>query len=282
MSGPLPKAFVFGAGAGAYSLLGAIRRRYEVIALLDNDEAKWNTLVEGIPVRSPGAIFDTDYDIIVIAAGSARNPIAEQLIGMGVPYGCIDSEFLYAMETPRVLFLEKLGELLEERGVPGCAAEAGVYRGAFAREINRVFPARKFFLFDTFSGFDTEDAAMERDHRYSRGDAGFFSLTSEALVLEQMPHPEVCVIRKGYFPASAKGLEEVFCFVNLDLDLYRPTLAGLAYFYPRMATGGVILVHDYFSDEYKGVKAAVRECERAAGRLRLFPVGDLSSIGIQC
>ncbi|MDR0530751.1 MAG: macrocin-O-methyltransferase [Oscillospiraceae bacterium] len=278
----LPKAFVFGAGSGAGSFLGLIQKKYQVICLLDNDEAKWNSRVEGIPVCRPSMIREADYDKIVIASSAGLDAMVEQLIGMGVGYGRIDTTYVGAIEQPRLLFLEKLGELLAERGVCGSVAEAGVFQGAFAKEINRVFPAKKLFLFDTFSGFDARDLRAEREHRYSRRGEGFFGGTSEELVRRQLPREALCVIRKGYFPETAEGLDEIFCFVHLDLDLYQPTLAGLEYFYPRMAKGGVILVHDYFSDEYAGVKKAVQTFEKANGRLSLFPIGDLFSLGIQC
>jgi len=282
VSDALPRALVFGAGRGARSLLGFIRQKYRVIALLDNDEEKWGTLVEGIPVCGPHTVLETAYDCIVIAANCGFASIVDQLTGMGVRYERIRTEYPFAAEVPRVLFLEKLGELFEAQAVPGCVAEAGVFQGGFAREINRVFPAKRLYLFDTFAGFDTGDVQFEREHGYSQREAGYYSAANEAQVLRDMPHPGLCVIRKGYFPETAAGLDETFCFVSLDFDLYRPMLAGLEYFVPRMAAGGVILVHDYFSMEYRGVKAAVEAFERKAGPLNLFPVGDLFSIGIRC
>jgi hypothetical protein len=59
-------------------------------------------------------------------------------------------------------------------------------------------------------------------------------------------------------------------------------MAGLEYFYPRMVNGGILLVHDYFSEGYKGVKEAVKEFSHKKRRIKLFPIGDGISIGIYC
>jgi len=77
-------------------------------------------------------------------------------------------------------------------------------------------------------------------------------------------------------------LEETYCFVNIDFDLYQPILAGLEYFYPRMVKGGIIVVHDYFSETYKGVKQAINEFGKKDDGIKLFPIGDGISVGIYC
>ncbi|MDR2361602.1 MAG: TylF/MycF family methyltransferase [Prevotellaceae bacterium] len=87
--------------------------------------------------------------------------------------------------------------------------------------------------------------------------------------------------KKGYFSETTNGISENFCFVNLDFDLYQPILSRIEYFYPRMVKGGVILIHDYFSERYNGVKDAVREFDKR-NKLNIFPIGDRISIGINC
>ena len=69
-------------------------------------------------------------------------------------------------------------------------------------------------------------------------------------------------IHEGYFPETIKGLEnEIFALVNMDADLYNPTIAGLEFFYPRLSPGGVMLVHDY-NPKWEGVMKAVDEFSR--------------------
>ncbi|MDR0747506.1 MAG: TylF/MycF family methyltransferase, partial [Helicobacteraceae bacterium] len=165
----------------------------------------------------------------------------------------------------RIVFLEKLAEMFNEKQIEGSLAEGGVFEGDFAKEINRVFPRKKLYLFDTFSGFDARDIAKERSSGFSEFGENHLGITSEEIVRSRLPFPEQCVIKKGFFPETAQGIEDRFCFVNLDFDLYDPTLAGLKFFYPRMVEGGVILIHDYFNPGYKGVKAAVSDFAQEGG-----------------
>lgn len=158
----------------------------------------------------------------------------------------------------RAAALELTAREILRYGVEGSAAELGVYMGGFARLINRYLPGRKLYLFDTFEGFDARDAEVDRGKKFS-GASFDFSGTSVDYVLSKMEHPENCIIRKGWFPDTAEGVDDKFCLVSIDADLYQPILAGLEYFYPRLNHGGVIMVHDFNNEGYSGVRQAVRE-----------------------
>lgn len=165
------------------------------------------------------------------------------------------------MDYIRIASLELVAQEIYEKNISGAVAELGVYKGKFARYINQFFPNRKLYLFDTFKGFDNSDIKSEIEKNYSLGDQDF-SNTSVKNVLGIMPHPENCVVREGFFPETALGLEEEFVFVSLDTDLFDPIYNGLTYFYPRLKKGGYIFIHDYNNDNYKGAKMAVRKfCE---------------------
>lgn len=136
--------------------------------------------------------------------------------------------------------------------VPGAAAELGVYRGAFARCINALLPERTLYLFDTFTGFDETEAAG-----YGAGFRNAHRDTAAEKVLRLMPHPARVMIRQGFFPATAEGLEARFALVSLDVDLEESTLAGLRWFYPRLSPGGYLLLHDFNSPKLPGVRRAL-------------------------
>lgn len=158
----------------------------------------------------------------------------------------------------RLSTLELICFEIKRRNLKGNVAELGVYKGKFAKYMNGFFPERKLYLFDTFEGFDTRDVANEKSQNFSLG-AQDFSDTSIAAVLKQMPFPDKCIPVRGFFPESAKGLEDSFVLVSLDADLYKPIYAGLNFFYPKLISGGYILVHDFNNDSYKGSRKAVEQ-----------------------
>lgn len=160
----------------------------------------------------------------------------------------------------RLSTLELVAQKIIESNVQGNVAELGVYQGAFAAYINKLFPAKKLYLFDTFEGFAEADVNFEMkqnnvDNKHVK--RNYLNNTSIELVLSKMSSPENCIIKKGYFPASAEDLEDEFAFVSIDADLFQPIYEGLKYFYPRLVRGGFIFVHDYNNAIYQGAKRAV-------------------------
>jgi O-methyltransferase len=158
----------------------------------------------------------------------------------------------------RLATLELVSHEINSKKLPGNIAELGVYKGKFARYINQFFPDRKFYLFDTFEGFDARDVQKEKASNFSTGEQNF-SDTSIQDVLKIMPHADKCVPVKGFFPESAKNVDDTFVFVSLDADLYDPIYSGLTFFYPRLVRGGYIFIHDFNNDEYKGARQAVEQ-----------------------
>lgn len=154
-----------------------------------------------------------------------------------------------------VMFIEN-ARVIEREGVPGSLAELGVYKGTTARLLHTLFPARTLWLFDTFEGFDTRDLAHERGGASS----GFrFDDTSLEAVLRHVGASDRVRACKGYFPETAAAVpdDETFALVHLDADLKKPTEDALAFFYPRMAPGGFLVMHDYGSGAWPGIAEAV-------------------------
>lgn len=164
----------------------------------------------------------------------------------------------------RIKTFELLAREIKNNHISGNLAEVGVFKGRFARYMNQAFPERITYLFDTFNGFDAKDVEEEVKQKFSEGNQDFSNTTVQK-VLNLMPFPDRCKIMKGWFPESLEGLEDKFCFVSLDPDLYKPIFAGLEYFYPRLNQGGFIMIHDYNNDFYPGAKKAVAEFSKLYG-----------------
>ncbi|MCL2015050.1 MAG: TylF/MycF family methyltransferase [Defluviitaleaceae bacterium] len=273
-----PTAIIFGMGATGQKILPTVQQKFEVIGYTDNNP-KLTSSESGFPVYSPAQLPSLNFDEIIIGSVPGIATIPKQLIEMGIDRHKINTDYVEDTNKPRLAFLRNLAEIFGENQIIGNVAEGGVLQGDFAKEINALFPQKTLYLFDTFAGFDERDISVELKMQYSEKSAGYYNITTEELVLSKMPHPENVVIKKGYFPETAAGLEnEQFCFVNLDFDLYNPILAGLEFFAPRMVTDGVILVHDYFNDVFRGAKQAVTEFANAANK-QYFPIGDGLSVG---
>ncbi|HEY2648268.1 MAG TPA: TylF/MycF/NovP-related O-methyltransferase [Puia sp.] len=173
----------------------------------------------------------------------------------------------------RLATLELVSFEIGRKKLEGNVAELGVYKGKFARYINQYFPDRILYLFDTFKGFDNRDVVSEKQKHFSSGDQDFSDTSVEA-VLHLMPFPQKCKPVKGFFPESAKDIEDRFVFVSIDTDLYEPIYNGLRFFYPRLVNGGYIFVHDFNNDVYRGTREAVEKfCLQE--KINFLPVPDL-------
>lgn len=182
--------------------------------------------------------------------------------------------------SPRVKALEATAREIYYNEVGGAVAECGVYQGGFANYISRLFPERKLYLFDTFSGFDNRDIdEMEEKMSKDFRKRGNLSDTNVELVLSNIAYRSNAIVKKGYFPETAIGLEdETFAFVSLDTDLYKPIKAGLEFFYPRLNRGGVIFVDDLGYPELPGVRKAVIEfCKKEKVGYVRIPDGTSST-----
>jgi hypothetical protein len=290
---------VFGAGTMGKLLYGSIKGLQRVMFFVDN--ASTETHYENIPILHPVSLKECDFDYVYVASATGLESIYVQLTDhLHIPSEKIIRLFSeYWLEEnhryfetggggpiARVKFLETFAMYAYMHSIEGAVAEVGVFRGDFAKEINRVFHDRRCYLFDTFEGFDEHDLKIDEtvnaNFILSEGwrneiDCHFKANNADE-VLSKMPNPQLCTIKKGYFPETFDLGDEKFCFVNLDTDLYSPIKAGLEVFWGNMARGGVILIHDYFGS-LSGVRIAVDSfCDEL--QIHPIPIGDALSAAI--
>jgi O-methyltransferase len=280
------KIIIFGAGGGGRNLTKEIEEKeypFEIIAYTDNDPKLQGTLLFGKPIIHPKEITTYNYDQIVIATTDTYNITNQLTKEYGIKLESINGTLFSKLgnNNSRIIALKNAAQLIYENHIDGEVAELGVFQGDFAKHINTLFPDRTLYLFDTFEGFSEMDIEKEKEIGTKRvlERSYNYSGTSVELVMSKMKNPEKCVIRKGFFPKTAEGIESDFALVSLDADLYQPMLEGLKYFYPRVVKGGYIFVHDFFTDTFTGTKEAVMEYARFK-KINFLPIGDDCSIVI--
>ncbi len=138
----------------------------------------------------------------------------------------------------------------------GHVAEVGVYRGGTAKLFALLLEGsgKDLHLFDTFEGMPETDTEKDLHHK---GDFSDTSLEGVKEIVGQDPHIHYY---PGFFPATSGPIEAFkFCFVHIDVDIYRSVLDSCEFFYPRMATGGIMVFDDYGFESCPGAKRAVDE-----------------------
>lgn len=177
--------------------------------------------------------------------------------------------------------------------LPGDIVECGVYKGAsllsFARFLETFATGdrtRKVIGFDHFRGLadridkDGLDArvgnttegwnpASFRDTLFALVDAfnADAFVTSRARI--ELVDGDVRETAAAYVEANP-GVR--LSLLHLDMDLYEPTLAALKAFWPRILTGGLVLLDEYAIREWPGESEALEEFfDGKPPRIQKFP-----------
>lgn len=259
---------IFGAGQAGAMALCWIPGKLDCLGFIDNNPEKQGSVFLNYPVLSLAEMLAKKPDVILVSVLN-REAEAEIFVQVQNEKFCgilLTIREFQSIQDLRLAALRLLAREIRERKVGGSLAELGVYRGDFAKEMNRLFPDRTIYLFDTFQGFDKRDLAVEsaisKDGKHRD-----FSDTSVEGVRSVLPCPDKAVFVKGYFPKSLDFFQKAeetpkpktYALVSIDPDLYAPALAGLRYFWPKLSKGGAILIHDYTSCQFLGVRKAVKE-----------------------
>jgi O-methyltransferase len=145
--------------------------------------------------------------------------------------------------------------------VPGSIVELGCNAGLTAVLLQGALDAlgadRELHVFDSFEGLP---AVEEMDGRPPHGE-GSCRATKEQLVANfnrfgrALPR-----IHEGWFADTLpRDLPSPVAFAHLDADLYRSTLEALTHLWPRLAQGGVVVLHDYIDPaDRAGIPDGVR------------------------
>lgn len=150
----------------------------------------------------------------------------------------------------------------------GSVVECGTWRGGMAAGMMSIAgPSRHYHFFDSFEGLppaqqiDGEKAIQfQKDVNHP----GFYNNCTAsidefmALMREQPVPQEQIHTYKGWFNETLPDYPgSEIAILRLDGDWYESTIECLEALYPRLVTGGCVIIDDY--DDYQGCSRAVHD-----------------------
>ncbi len=151
---------------------------------------------------------------------------------------------------------------IKKENIQGAIAELGVYKGETAKLIHHMLPDRTFYLFDSFSGLPKQVIKEDCDGVVRPQTVKFDNTSPEEVLKFIDGDNKRLIIKEGIFPETARAIkEEQYSLVHIDADLYQSTIDALNYFYPKLASRGAIIIHDY-NHNWDGVQKAIEEFEQ--------------------
>ena len=156
-----------------------------------------------------------------------------------------------------------LQELDETTVVPGDVVEFGCYAGdtsVLLAEALKNTPDKWLYLYDSFEGLP-EKAPEDQSAAGWRFKAGELKVSPETVAhkFKKLSLPDPVIVKKWFDQLNDSDLPSQISFALLDGDFYRSIKTSFEKVAPRMASGGVIIVHDYRNAELPGVTKAVGE-----------------------
>jgi O-methyltransferase len=167
------------------------------------------------------------------------------------------------LESRRARALSRLAADVEERRIPGALVDCGVYNGGSTVMLATGAPGRDVWAFDSFEGLP-EPSAPDRVEGPEWVGECRGSEERVRSAFDRFADPAVLHIRKGWFeeifPAVAREIDTV-AVLHCDADWYESVLLTLETFYPKIPSGGYVVIDDY--GHWVGARRAADEFRRA-------------------
>jgi hypothetical protein len=174
----------------------------------------------------------------------------------------------------RIVSLIGAVEYIERVSIPGDIVECGVWRGgsmmAVAHTLLRLQKTRHLHLFDTFEGMppptnaDTNLRGDKASELLKKSDRSAW-IWAEAQIdevrrnMERTGYPQdkVTYVKGKVEDTIPARAPTQIALLRLDTDWYESTKHELIHLYPRLSSGGVLLIDDY--GHWQGARRAVDE-----------------------
>jgi hypothetical protein len=210
-------------------------------------------LISGPLARRHRAVFWGDRMLTLDkTAGFRDDPaVAEAVAGIrgAVRYDQYDGADTISWRLNTLLWAARRGLRLE-----GDFVECGVFKGDMSRVLVRALQfgdvAKRFYLFDTFTGFP-DARATAADFPDDPGFAAFADAiykeqSSHAAVVERFrPFPNVCIVQGAVPDSFAAATPDRIAYLHVDLNSVAAEGAALRVLFDRVTPGAAIVLDDY-------------------------------------
>lgn len=162
---------------------------------------------------------------------------------------------------------------------PGDFVECGVNTGIFSLTVCKYLDfaklPRRFYLFDTFAGIpESQMSATERTHRLKEN-RDFYQDCFDIARQNFSPWPNTQLVR-GLVPDTLSNVDiQQVAYLSIDMNIAKPERDALEFFWPKLVSGGVIVLDDYGWKNYAEQKATIDEFANAHGiQICTLPTGQ--------
>jgi hypothetical protein len=178
----------------------------------------------------------------------------------------------FTMTSPeRVVALADACRYIARRRIPGAVVECGVWRGGSSMAAALTLMAdgdlRDLFLFDTYAGM-TEPTPEDRIHSGESAESvlgrseRYRCIADDVDVRANMtttgyPADRVRLVKGDVAQTIPTAAPASIALLRLDTDFYESTRHELEHLYPRLSSGGVLIIDDY--GHWQGARQAVDE-----------------------
>jgi len=162
-------------------------------------------------------------------------------------------EFTMVTREDSIKFLSLLEPFTKIKGI---VVECGVWRGGMsAAMVDIMGKDRSYFLFDSFEGLPpAKDIDGESAITWQKdvNSPGYYDNCKAEMTWAEKAMKKAGVANynlvKGWFDKTVPGyqFDEPIAVLRLDGDWYDSTMVCLENFFPKVATGGLIIIDDYY------------------------------------
>jgi O-methyltransferase len=186
-----------------------------------------------------------------------KDPVFMDLYQQVMHYTMTSKEAVFALYTSVNYVLD--------RQIPGDIVECGVWKGGSSLLAALIMKARKvsdrkLYLYDTFRGmtpptqldvYKRGNTGLEMMEQYSDDIGWCYALLDDVKAAFSVHNFEfeIHFIEGDVVETLIKTKPESISVLRLDTDWYESTAAELELLYPRLSTGGVLIIDDYGSWE---------------------------------